>query len=529
MAGSLASGTLGRNSPCSCGSGKRYKDCHGAIGASLSASVGPTDRVARRASQYRAPDAEWGHLSDEQRDALGVTMEAALAHQTAGRQDEAARLYREALKTAPKTHDALHMLGVIEWSLGDLDRGEALILEAMTLRPAYQSIQSNLQMLRAARLARSGAIEDELAELALPILNDLMLKPLRPGRGWRPATSAADVIHLIGRFGGADDDGSTLRALAQALSSRTLRIWSPYRGSAFVPSVPGCTAIDPRSGRYPSGGTHVFVGVNYELGDWIERSDADQIIVLCGRGRPSVYLTQLRAIAMDGARRIELAFASRSRAERFGSGHVILPVPTCELSKPVAARSTNVPIVDSGRSERPWSVGIVGQVSDRVDPPVDADFIAEIAHSAGALVMHDPGPYRFELGASRSVRFLERTPDGPDAFLSEIDCLFCRRQPWWDEDDGRGILAAMARGLPVICPRSSIHSDFIEDRASGLLYRDDDEALALVMELRRASGLAADLGAAARAKAAELLDPIASANSLRPLFPEPTRLAAVSR
>ena len=91
-------------------------------------------------------------------------MEAALAYQTAGRLDEAAKLYREALKTAPKTHDALHMLGVIEWSLGDLDRGEELILEAMTLRPAYQGIQSNLQMLRDVRLARSGAIEDELAE-----------------------------------------------------------------------------------------------------------------------------------------------------------------------------------------------------------------------------------------------------------------------------------------------------------------------------------------------------------------------------
>ena len=528
MAGSLASGASGRNSPCTCGSGKRYKDCHGAIGASLSASVGPTDRVARRASQYRAPDAEWGHLSDEQRDALGVTMEAALAYQTAGRQDEAAKLYREALKTAPKTHDALHMLGVIEWSLGDLDRGEELILEAMTLRPAYQSIQSNLQMLRDVRLARSGAIEDELAERALPILNDLMLKPLRPGRGWRPAASAADIIHLIGRFGATDDDGSTLRALAQALSSRTLKIWSPYQGSAFVPNAPGCTAIDPRSGRYPSGGTHVFVGVNYELGDWIERSDADRIIVLCGRGRPSLYLTQLRAIAMDGARRIELAFASRARAERFGSGHVILPVPTYDPSRPVSAHRTNVPVVDGGRNERPWSVGIAGQITDRVDQPVDPDFIAEIAHSAGALVMHDPGPYRFVLGASRSIRFVERALDGSDAFLSEIDCLFCRRQPWWDEDDGRGILAAMAWGLPVICPRSSIHSDFIEDRVSGLLYHDDDEALALVMELRRASSLAADLGAAARTKATELLDPIASANSLRSLFPEPTRLAAVS-
>ena len=420
------------------------------------------------------------------------------------------------------------MLGVIEWSLGDLDRGEALILEAMALRPPYQGIQNNLQMLRDVRLARSGAIEDELAERALPILNDLILKPLRPGRGWRPAASAADVIHLIGRFGGTDDDDATLRALVQALAPRPLKHWTPYRGGPFAPNAPGCTAIDPLSGRYPTGGTHVFVGVNHDLRDWIERADADRVIVLCGRGRASVYLTQLRAIALDGARRIELVFASRSRAERFGSGHVVVPVPAYDASDPAIGVRPDVSVSDAAKSKRPWTAGIVGQISDRVDKPVDADFIAEVGHRAGALVMYDPGPYRFVLGASRSIRFVERTSDGIRAFLSGIDCLYCRRQPWWDEDDGRGILAAMARGLPVICPRESIHAEFIEDRVDGLLYDDDDEGLALLTELRRAGSWAADLSAAARTKATVLLDPVASLNALRSLFPESERLASVS-
>ena len=89
----------GRNSPCPCGSGKRYKDCHGAIAAE---DLPTAADAAARASQYRAPDPEWTHLSADQQDALGVTMEAALAHQTAGRPDEAAKLYREALKNRPE-------------------------------------------------------------------------------------------------------------------------------------------------------------------------------------------------------------------------------------------------------------------------------------------------------------------------------------------------------------------------------------------------------------------------------------------
>ena len=64
------------------------------------------------------------------------------------------------------------------------------------------------------------------------------------------------------------------------------------------------------------------------------------------------------------------------------------------------------------------------------------------------LAIYDRGRTVF-LGASRSIRFVERAPDGTQAFVSEVDCLFCRRQPaGGDEDDGRAILAAMARVHP---------------------------------------------------------------------------------
>ncbi|MGH9422469.1 MAG: tetratricopeptide repeat protein, partial [Thermoanaerobaculia bacterium] len=60
-------------------------------------------------------------------------MEVALVHQTAGQPQEARNLYRQTLALAPNTHDALHMLGVIELGFGNLQLAEELILEAIKL------------------------------------------------------------------------------------------------------------------------------------------------------------------------------------------------------------------------------------------------------------------------------------------------------------------------------------------------------------------------------------------------------------
>jgi len=75
-----------RNAPCPCGSGKRYKDCHGAL-------VAPSDRPARDI-------------------AMRQRMEAAAAAQRAGSYAEAIALYESVLATSPRTFGAVHMLGV---------------------------------------------------------------------------------------------------------------------------------------------------------------------------------------------------------------------------------------------------------------------------------------------------------------------------------------------------------------------------------------------------------------------------------
>jgi hypothetical protein len=118
-----------RNAPCPCGSGKRYKECHGALG--------PVDSAA--------PDPR---------------LPAALAAQQAGRLDEAAAGYEAVLADSPDEFDALHMLGVVCYQRGQLERSLALIDRALGLRPDNSAAKLNRGLAVAALERRP--IQDEL-------------------------------------------------------------------------------------------------------------------------------------------------------------------------------------------------------------------------------------------------------------------------------------------------------------------------------------------------------------------------------
>ena len=81
-----------RNDPCPCGSGKRYKACHGAP------SLAPTANTPASVEKL---------------------MQQALAAQLDSRLDEAVALYLAALAEQPDQADCLHMLGVIDYLRND--------------------------------------------------------------------------------------------------------------------------------------------------------------------------------------------------------------------------------------------------------------------------------------------------------------------------------------------------------------------------------------------------------------------------
>ncbi len=110
-----------RLAPCPCGSGRRWKDCHGAL-AAVAPSLTLDDALAQ-----------------------------ALAAQQALRFDEAERLYRHALAKAPDHFDALHMLGVVRMQRADFDEALALIDRALLLRPHDAGARHNRGLAETAR------------------------------------------------------------------------------------------------------------------------------------------------------------------------------------------------------------------------------------------------------------------------------------------------------------------------------------------------------------------------------------------
>ncbi|HET9337357.1 MAG TPA: DUF5672 family protein, partial [Casimicrobiaceae bacterium] len=112
---------VGRNDPCPCGSGKRYKLCHGAIAAGTS----------------RGDDADV------------LAREGIAAHQ-AGRLDEAERAYAAALSVDPDHPYASHFLGVIEMQRRDWAGALPRLERAAEARPDEPDFHSNLGLAYAA-------------------------------------------------------------------------------------------------------------------------------------------------------------------------------------------------------------------------------------------------------------------------------------------------------------------------------------------------------------------------------------------
>jgi tetratricopeptide (TPR) repeat protein len=104
-----------RNDPCPCGSGRRYKECHGRIVESPES----VEALVRHALQLH----QQGHL------------------------DEAERRYGAILEREPGNPVATHYLGMLAWQRGDAREGERRMREALAANAAIPDFHNNLGLL----------------------------------------------------------------------------------------------------------------------------------------------------------------------------------------------------------------------------------------------------------------------------------------------------------------------------------------------------------------------------------------------
>ena len=128
---------IGRNDPCPCGSGKRYKQCHG-VPAATTAAPSPDAIVARAVAAHQRGD-----------------LQAASAD------------YRAALAAAPGHAYATHYLGVIAYQQQRPGEALPMLERAVALRPEEPEFHNNLGLVLAALDRNEDAARAHRAALAL--------------------------------------------------------------------------------------------------------------------------------------------------------------------------------------------------------------------------------------------------------------------------------------------------------------------------------------------------------------------------
>ena len=258
-----------RNAPCPCGSGRRYKECHGAL-------------VEPPAS-----------AEDESRN---VAMAAALAAQKAGDFGAAIVAYRDVLAEAPDHFDALHMLGVVMLQINQLQDAETLIARAASLRPGVAAVHQNLAIVRAAR--RTLVEQESICRSVLPRLARLCVEvPPALLHGVGPA----DAVGIV--FAGNELE----IGLGQAINTTVIASGATVTSGTVTPRVPPAwPAVDEAWLAALDGVDVIVVGLDAPLGEWPLTARARSTALLVTRDAPCLLHDRLRELSGQGRWRVSL-------------------------------------------------------------------------------------------------------------------------------------------------------------------------------------------------------------------------------
>jgi hypothetical protein len=259
----MATAMPGRNQPCPCGSGRRYKECHGAIGAQDTTTAPARD------------DLSW----------IPAVMQAALRAQRSGRLREAAEGYRRVVAAQPENFDANHMLSLVEYEQGNSGAAMALLRHAIELRPDIALSRQNLHVLEAIPL-----IEDEICREVLPRLM-ARVRPLETLERFAPPGATVQVVV-------AEQPNDALRgALEQVLTGLAtvrLELWVE-RGIEGGPA--GARRIDLAAGVQPSGGALVLLGTEVSPLPWLAPAPPVRALLMLTRDDPCGAIDRIDQLA----------------------------------------------------------------------------------------------------------------------------------------------------------------------------------------------------------------------------------------
>jgi hypothetical protein len=277
-----------RNAPCSCGSGKRFKECHGLL----------------------APPEQSGVVAD---DPLRRNLDAALEAQMAGRFAAARDLYEAVLAAQPDNFDARHMLAVVHFQCGDFDLARTRILDVAALRPLDSAVRRNVDLIESALERR--AVEREICRELLPRLAPRCVAPTTEAelRTW--GSAGLDMIVLAADM---PDRWSELQRVAAWLGAPGCTVWL----DSMVPRPPefrlSTRMIEPAQGAVPEARHAIFFGADRSPAAWLAACNATHAGLYCDSEPACLLVDRIPELARDGLAPIRLLFSSSKQAQRIG-------------------------------------------------------------------------------------------------------------------------------------------------------------------------------------------------------------------
>lgn len=144
--------SVGRNAPCPCGSGRKYKQCHGVPAAAVpsATATAPLFREAQellRRGDYAAAAGRYADILARNPEHADARHYLGMACCLQGRLNDGLAHLRASLALNPA--DAVYQNNIALWleEAGDLDGAERHFLRALELRPDYRDARLNLARL----------------------------------------------------------------------------------------------------------------------------------------------------------------------------------------------------------------------------------------------------------------------------------------------------------------------------------------------------------------------------------------------
>lgn len=463
---------VGRNAPCPCGSGLRYKQCHGRIAAT------------------EESEAETDDPSADDR-ALGLRLAAE------GSNRRARSALARAIARAPGDVEALHAHALLSWDAGDVDTASVSIERAAALAPDDVQIAENLASIRGARFERDRA-RAALAKLATMVGD-------ASGRVAAGPIPAGTPVHLVSPFENAHA-GTEMHALEIA------RLLAPFANVtlwATQPDVPpalvarGVVPIAATQGQFPRDGIVVIFGSWQAPPAWLAQATPARILVVHNVDNTAALLDLVSGLLDNSPLPVELLMPSETFRRHTG-------LPGVSYTSPIDIARFVPRARDDGREG--FVVGRLSRNHHHKFHPDDPDLVRRMIDDGMRVRLMGGTVLGRYFPPSQAMRGLELLPPGAEdapSFLRTLDAFFYRTSPMWPETAGRVVAEAMATGLPCVCADNVGFAELIAHGVDGFVFHpdDDDAALAHLSALRDDAGLRRRIGAAARARVEQCFGP----------------------